>query len=64
MYRVKKIIMQIAIEYYINVDQRKANHFQRKLTTLLTHPHTLEMIQKKSNNKAKTPHNDVGHYNS
>ncbi len=46
--------MQIAIEYYVNEDPRKANHFQKKLTGLLAHPYTLELIEKKPE-MAKTP---------
>ena len=38
------LTIQVAIEYYINEDPRKANHFQKKLTSLLTHPHTLDLI--------------------
>lgn len=37
---------RIAIEYYINEDPRKANHFQKKLTSLLTNPYTLNLIEK------------------
>jgi hypothetical protein len=53
---------QIAIEYYINEDPRKANHFQKKLTTLLTHPYTLELIDNKP--RAKTPEVDTAQYSS
>lgn len=35
------------MEFYINEDPRKANHFQKKLATLLTHPHTLQLIEQK-----------------
>ena len=47
MYRVIFFyLFQIAIEYYINIDSRKASHFQRKLTSLLTNPYTLEIIER------------------
>lgn len=49
-----RFVMQIAIEYYVNEDPRKANHFQKKLTGLLAHPYTLELIEKKPE-MAKTP---------
>ena len=39
-------LTEIAIEYYINEDPRKANHFQKKLTSLLTNPYTLNLIEK------------------
>lgn len=35
---------KVAIEYYINEDPKKANHFQRKLTSMLANPQTLEVI--------------------
>lgn len=53
--------MQIAIEYYINEDPRKANHFQKKLTALLTNPYTLELIEKKPHAKGEV---DTAQYSS
>lgn len=54
--------MQVAIEYYVNEDPRKANHFQKKLTSLLTHPYTLELIEHKPvHAKAEV---DSAHYSS
>jgi hypothetical protein len=39
--------MQIAIEYYANVDEKKSQHFQRKLNCLLTNPLTIDLIERK-----------------
>jgi hypothetical protein len=36
-----------AIEHHLNGDPRKLQHFQRKLTALLTHPNTLQAIENK-----------------
>ena len=63
MYRVLLCLLQIAIEYYVNEDPRKANHFQKKLASLLTHPYTLELIEKKPEN-AKAPEVDSAQYSS
>lgn len=63
----------MAVEYYINVDAKKANHFQKKLTNLLTNPITLQLIEPKQ--KAKSNFNkanvlsqnvkeEVGKFNS
>jgi phosphomannomutase len=38
----------MAIEYYISHDPRKMQHFQRKLTSLLTHPNTLQAIENRN----------------
>lgn len=38
------VSMQIAIEYYIHEDARKALYFQKKLATLLADPQTLKLI--------------------
>ena len=47
LYKVLTVeITQIGIEYYVNIDPKKAQHFQRKLTTLLTNPQTLDIIDK------------------
>lgn len=35
----------VAMDYYIQHDLRKLQHFHRKLTSLLTHPKTLKNIQ-------------------
>ncbi len=35
----------------MNIDVRKMQHFQRKLTSLLTHPNTLQVIE----NRNSTP---------
>ena len=63
LYRVTLSLHQIAIEYYVNEDPRKAIHFQKKLTSLLTHPYTLELIEKKPET-AKVPEIDSAHYSS
>lgn len=39
-----------AIEYYIHEDPKKIQHFQRKLTSLLSNPQTLQVIENKKNN--------------
>jgi len=39
--------MQIAIDYYIQFDPKKAQHFQRKMIRLLADPDTLTLIQSK-----------------
>lgn len=54
----------MAIEYYINHDPRKMLHFQRKLTSLLTHPNTLQAIENRTPQKeALTKQgNNVGTY--
>ena len=54
--------MQIAIEYYATVHQKKAEHFHRKLTSLLTNPNTIDVIDKKQVS-AKTAHIDPNAYN-
>jgi hypothetical protein len=41
-------LYKIAVEYYIHEDPKKAGHFQRKLTSLLSNPQTLSVIEKKS----------------
>lgn len=41
-------VYKIAVEYYIHEDPKKAGHFQRKLTSLLSNPQTLSVIEKKS----------------
>jgi hypothetical protein len=41
-------LYKLAIEYYIHQDSKKANHFQRKLTNLLSNKQTLEVIEKNS----------------
>jgi len=42
------------VEYYINVDAKKAQHFQRKLSNLLTHPRTLILIESKDKERARS----------
>lgn len=37
----------MAIEYYATTDNKKAEHFHRKLTALLTNPNTIDIIEKK-----------------
>ncbi len=39
-------IYKLGVEYYIHEDPKKANHFQRKLTSLLSNPNTLNIIEK------------------
>ena len=36
---------KVAVEYYIHEDPKKAGHFQRKLTTLLSNPQTLKIME-------------------
>jgi hypothetical protein len=38
----------LAVEYYIHEDPKKAAHFQRKLTSLLSNPQTLTVIERSS----------------
>lgn len=54
LYRVPLDLMQIGVEYYINVDPKKAQHFQRKLANLLTHPRTLSLIENKDKERARS----------
>lgn len=54
--------MQIAIEYYANVDTKKSEHFHRKLMTLLTNPNTIDVIEQKKV-PAKGPQLEPGLYN-
>ena len=37
----------MAIEHYSTLDAKKAQHFHRKLTALLTNPNTIDVIEKK-----------------
>jgi hypothetical protein len=39
----------MAVEYYSNEEPKKANHFKKKLTRLLTSPITIDIIDKKPN---------------
>lgn len=49
-----------AIEYYIHQDPKKAKHFQRKLTGLLSNPQTLSLFdQKKEKEKVKIYQNNL-----
>lgn len=54
--------MQIAIEHYATADQKKAEHFHRKLTSLLTNPNTIDVISQKQIS-AKTAHLNPNSYN-
>jgi hypothetical protein len=38
-------LYKLAVEYYIHEQPKKANHFQRKLTSLLSNPQTLNVIE-------------------
>lgn len=38
-------LYKLAIEYYVHEQPKKANHFQRKLTSLLSNPQTLTVIE-------------------
>lgn len=40
-------LYRVAIEHYVHEDPKKANHFQRKLTSLLSNPQTLSVIEAK-----------------
>lgn len=53
--------MQIAIEYYANIDIKKSEHFQRKLTSLLTNPNTIDVIDQKQT-PVKMAHLDPVNY--
>lgn len=37
-------LYRLAVEYYIHEDPTKARHFQRKLTSLLSNPSTISVI--------------------
>ncbi len=37
----------MAIEYYSTIDAKRAQHFHRKLTALLTIPNTIDVMEKK-----------------
>lgn len=39
-------LYKLAVEYYIHEDPKKANHFQRKLTSMLSNPQTLNVMEK------------------
>lgn len=41
----------MAIDYYIQFEPRRAQHFQRKMTKLLADPATLTIIENRSPNK-------------
>jgi len=43
--------MQIAIDYYIQFEPRRAQHFQKKMTKLLADPATLSIIENRSPGK-------------
>ena len=56
----------MAIEYYANNDTKKAEHFHRKLTSLLTNPNTLDIMErgcKQQSAKNEQPKVDTAHYN-
>ena len=42
-----------AIEFYVHEDPKKAKHFQRKLTSLLSNPHTLQLFDVKKDEEKK-----------
>lgn len=42
----------MAVEYFVNVDPKKATHFQKKLANLLTNPKTLQLIEPRQKAKA------------
>lgn len=44
---------QTAVEYFVSVDTKKATHFQKKLTHLLTNPRTLQLIEPRQKAKAE-----------
>jgi hypothetical protein len=41
------------VEYFVNVDTKKAAHFQKKLTSLLTSPKTLQLIEPRQKAKVE-----------
>jgi hypothetical protein len=51
-----------AIEHHLNDDPRKLQHFQRKLTALLTHPNTLQAIENKQPQDPQQKRNSAGGY--
>ena len=67
-------IYKLAVEYYIYEDPKKANHFQRKLTSLLSNPNTLNVIEKSQQPKSERTNkgeqyqrmlrNELGNFNS
>ncbi len=67
-------IYKLAVEYYIHEDPKKANHFQRKLTSLLSNPNTLNVIEKSQQPKSERTNkgeqyqrmlrNELGNFNS
>ena len=46
-------LYKLAVEYYINFDPKKAAHFQKKLTNLLTSPKTLQLIEPRQKAKVE-----------
>jgi hypothetical protein len=52
-------LFKLAVEYYIHEDPKKAAHFQRKLTSLLSNPQTLNVIQ---SHKLGSPRNNGQDY--
>lgn len=62
-------LYRLAIEYYIHEDPKKAKHFQRKLTSLLSNPQTLSLFdQKKQQPKQQHYHralrSEIGQFNA
>lgn len=57
-------VIKTAIEHYSTVDIKKSEHFQRKLTALLTNPNTIDVIEHKQEKliSVKTAHLDQEGY--
>ena len=51
----------MAIEHYSTLDAKKAQHFQRKLTALLTNPNAMDALEQKKP-EVKTAHLDTKTY--